>query len=178
MQTNGWHKLVLSPWESLSIQHGDSPARCHHGRRPTSPQHSSPWCRTYGAAPRTVLGASSICTFFFSPFLLMLRIKLTVPPSPLGPRGGSSSVEVSEESQATASSGGPRLLGFPQLCSPPSGVSERGDAGREPTAPTGTCGSGPGTGVWREQSVILSGLRMLSPAHGALCSCGLKGKRQ
>lgn len=136
---------------------------------------------THGSAeaayhpPRTVHSASSpsrslLATgraFFFSPFLLMLRMRLTVPPSPPGPRGGSSSVEVSAGSQMTASLGGPALWGVellrsPQLCSTPDGTSERGGAGGETAIPSGSRGFDLCMGSRREQGMNSTGLGMPS----------------
>lgn len=105
--------------------------------------------------------------FFFSPFLPMLRMRLTVPPSPLGPRGGSSSVEVSAGSQMTASLGGPALWGVEllrslQLCSIPDGAPERGDAGGETAIPSGSRGFDLCMGSRREQGMNSTGLGMPS----------------
>lgn len=143
--------------------------------------------RTVGSAssPGRSLLASS-CAFFFSPFLPMLRMRLTVPPRPQGPRGGSSSVEVSAGSQVAASLGGSApwgvlLLGSPQLCSTPGGASERVDAGGEMAVFPGSFGSNLCTGSRREQGMNFTGLWMLSRwggAHEACCSWGARQERE
>lgn len=153
-----------------------------------------PWfCQSCPPSPRTVGSASSpgrsllasSCAFFFSPFLPMLRMRLTVPPRPQGPRGGSSSVEVSAGSQVAAcwdsASWGVLLLGSPQLCSTPDGASERGDVGGEMAVFSGSFGSNLCTGSRREEGMNFTGLWMLSRWGGtceACCSWGARQERE
>lgn len=157
----------------------------------------APWLLAHGSAkathpfPHTVGSASSpgcsllasSCAFFFSPFLPMLRMRLTVSPRPQGPRGGSSSMEVSAASQVAASLGGSTswgvlLLGSPQLCSTPGGASERGDAGGEMAVFSGSLASNLCTGSRKEQGMNFTGLWMLSWWGAACEACGSWGARQ
>lgn len=68
MQTNGWHKLVLSPWESLSIQHGDSPGTAWARGQPSQ---VPPWETPYKPPAQLLMVPHLRCSPTYRPWRLL-----------------------------------------------------------------------------------------------------------